>query len=87
VVKGIICRNPVHFMPFVNRASGSGPQTGYECSDPDDDIFLECGQAAQANYLVTGNIKHFPASWAGTSIVTARWLLDSLPAGKSKGGQ
>jgi putative PIN family toxin of toxin-antitoxin system len=46
------------------------------CSDPDDDIFLECAHAAQANYLVTGNIKDFPASWSGTQIVTARRLLN-----------
>src|SRR5258708_6724550 len=32
------------------------------CSDPDDDVFLECAQTAQANYLVTGNLKHFPSS-------------------------
>ena len=25
------------------------------CSDPDDDIFLECAAAADADYLVTGN--------------------------------
>jgi uncharacterized protein len=25
------------------------------CADPDDDIFLECAQAARADYLVTGN--------------------------------
>jgi uncharacterized protein len=53
------------------------------CTDPDDDIFLECAQAAQADYLVTGNIKHFPTSWVSTRIVTARWLLDSLLADKS----
>lgn len=53
------------------------------CADPDDDVFLECSQAAQADYLVTGNIKHFPISWANTRIVTARWLLDSLLADKS----
>jgi uncharacterized protein len=29
------------------------------CSDPDDNIFLECAQAARADYVVTGNIKHF----------------------------
>ena len=48
------------------------------CLDPDDDIFLECAQASQADYLVTGNLKHFPGAWANTQIVTARWLLDSL---------
>ena len=53
------------------------------CADLDDDIFLECAQAAQADYRVTGNIKHFPTSWANTRIVTARWLLDSLLADKS----
>lgn len=49
------------------------------CSDPDDDIFLECAQAAQAHYLVTGNIRHFPASWRETLVVTARWLVDNSP--------
>jgi putative PIN family toxin of toxin-antitoxin system len=51
------------------------------CSDPDDDIFLECARAAQANYLVTGNLKHFPTSWSGTRIVTARRLLDIISGG------
>jgi uncharacterized protein len=30
------------------------------CDDPDDDIFLECAEAAAADYLVTGNPRHFP---------------------------
>ena len=50
-------------------------------SDADDDIFLECAQAAQADYLVTGNIKDFPASWSGTQIVTPAKLLD-IDAGR-----
>ena len=50
------------------------------CLDPDDDIFLECAQTAHAEYLVTGNLKHFPASWDGTKIVTPRWLFDHLSA-------
>jgi len=48
------------------------------CSDPDDDIFLECAQAADAHYLITGNVKHFPAVWANTQIVTARQFLDTV---------
>lgn len=51
------------------------------CSDPDDDIFLECAHAAQANYLVTGNLKHFPTSWSGTRIVTPRRLLNIVLPG------
>jgi putative PIN family toxin of toxin-antitoxin system len=47
-------------------------------SDPDDNIFLECSQAAEVHYLVTGNVKHFPAEWAGTQIVTARQFLDEV---------
>jgi putative PIN family toxin of toxin-antitoxin system len=48
------------------------------CADPDDDIFLECAQAARAAYLVTGNIKDFPASWLDTKIVTARSFLEIM---------
>jgi hypothetical protein len=31
--------------------------------------------------LVTGNLKHFPTSWSGTRIVTARHLLDVISGG------
>jgi uncharacterized protein len=31
-----------------------------EAKDPDDNKFLECAVEAEANYLVTGNKKHFP---------------------------
>jgi putative PIN family toxin of toxin-antitoxin system len=34
-------------------------ETAQACSDPDDDIVLECAQAAGADYVVTGNLKHF----------------------------
>jgi uncharacterized protein len=50
------------------------------CSDPDDDIFLECAQAASAHYIVTGNAKHFPATWGSTRIVTARQFLAESPS-------
>lgn len=46
------------------------------CSDPDDDIFLECAFAADAHYLVTGNIKDFPVHWGSIQVVTARTFLD-----------
>ena len=49
-----------------------------ECSDQDDDVFLECADAAKAHFLVTGNLKHFPASWRDTKIVSARQFLDTL---------
>jgi putative PIN family toxin of toxin-antitoxin system len=46
-----------------------------ETSDPDDNIFLECAQAAKADYLITGNSGHFPASWKYTEIVTPRGFI------------
>lgn len=48
------------------------------CADADDDIFLECAQAAGAHYLVTGNVKHFPAKWGETFIVTPHEFLDAI---------
>jgi uncharacterized protein len=48
------------------------------CSDPDDDIFLECAQAAAAQFLVTGNVRDFPATWSGTKIVTPRQFLEEI---------
>jgi len=54
------------------------------CTDPDDDIFLECARAARAAYIVTGNIKDFPASWHETRIVTARSFLE-ITSGETGG--
>jgi putative PIN family toxin of toxin-antitoxin system len=41
-------------------------------SDPDDNIFLECADAARADYLVTGNLRHFPRFWKQSKIVSSR---------------
>jgi putative PIN family toxin of toxin-antitoxin system len=46
-------------------------------SDPDDNQFLECVEAAQAHYLVTGNIRHCPEVWKETRIVTPREFIDA----------
>jgi putative PIN family toxin of toxin-antitoxin system len=54
------------------------------CLDPDDDIFLECAQTAGADYLVTGNFRHFPGAWKSTKVVTPRWFLDMLSAPTSE---
>ena len=48
--------------------------------DPDDNHFLECAEAAQADYLVTGNIRHFPGVWKETRTVTPREFLDAWTA-------
>jgi putative PIN family toxin of toxin-antitoxin system len=41
-------------------------------NDPDDNIFLECADAARGDYVVTGNLRHFPRFWKQTKIVTSR---------------
>jgi len=44
-------------------------------SDPDDNVFVECADAARADYLITGNQKHFPAFWKNTKIITSREFI------------
>jgi uncharacterized protein len=43
--------------------------------DPDDNMFLECADAARADYLITGNIRHFPRYWKRTKVITSREFL------------
>lgn len=45
-------------------------------TDPDDNIFMECADAARADYLVTGNQRHFPRFWKKTKIIHSREFLD-----------
>jgi uncharacterized protein len=44
-------------------------------NDPDDDMFLECADKAGADYLVTGNQKHFPIFWKKTKVITPREFI------------
>ena len=47
--------------------------------DPDDQPFLEVGIAASADYLVTGNRKHFPAELCrGIAVVNPHEFLDAI---------
>jgi putative PIN family toxin of toxin-antitoxin system len=44
-------------------------------SDPDDNVFLECADAARADYLITGNQRHFPRFWMKTKVITTREFI------------
>ena len=43
--------------------------------DDDDNRFLECAEAAGAEYLITGNLRHYPETWGNTRILNARTFL------------
>jgi len=43
-----------------------------------DNRLYECADAAQADYLVTGNTKHFPVGYGNTKIVTPRQFLEII---------
>jgi uncharacterized protein len=47
-------------------------------SNPDDNMFLECADAARADYLVSGNTRHFPRFWKKTKIITSREFLSMV---------
>jgi putative PIN family toxin of toxin-antitoxin system len=42
-----------------------------------DNRFLECAQAAQADFLITGNARHYPAAYGRTRVVTPREFLEA----------
>jgi putative PIN family toxin of toxin-antitoxin system len=46
--------------------------------DEADNRFLECAEASGANFLITGNKRHFPKRWKTTQIVNARELLSMI---------
>ncbi|PWU12017.1 MAG: putative toxin-antitoxin system toxin component, PIN family [Terriglobia bacterium] len=43
-----------------------------------DNRFYECAAAAAADYIVTGNTRHFPKGYKQTKVITGRQLLELL---------
>lgn len=46
-----------------------------QCAHEPDNRFLECAEEAEADYLVTGNTRHFPKHWTATKVANAGELL------------
>jgi putative PIN family toxin of toxin-antitoxin system len=46
--------------------------------DADDNCFIACAASSGADYLVTGNLRHFPPCWGRTRAVNARQFLAEL---------
>lgn len=62
-----------------NRSRSVAPKRRLDVTlDPDDNIFVECADAASADYLVTGNQKHYPRFWKNTKIITPREFLELI---------
>jgi uncharacterized protein len=56
----------------------SGPVSG-EFPDPKDAPFLEAALAAYADFLVTGNLRHFPVRLRrGVAVVSPREFIEAL---------
>jgi putative PIN family toxin of toxin-antitoxin system len=62
-----LIRNHGHFVAPTRRLEVT--------HDPNDNIFLECADVARADYLVTGNVKHFPRFWKKTKLITTREFI------------
>ena len=55
------------------------PSSEGRSPDPGDESFIACAMQAEAQFLVTGNKRHFPQeSCEPTKVVSARELIDSL---------
>ena len=49
-----------------------------KCADPDDIKFLAAAIAGKANFLITGNRKHFPKKISNLIIITPRDMLELI---------
>src|ERR1039457_2688542 len=61
------------------EATMASPTQRLSISEHDsDNRIYECAAAAAADYIVTGNTKHFKKSYKTTKIITGRGLLELL---------
>jgi uncharacterized protein len=62
----------------------TAPPLNTDLPDPDDAPFLEVAQAAEADALVTGNIRHYPASARrGVAVLTPTEIVSQIADQKS----
>ena len=43
--------------------------------DPDDNKFIECADSARADFLITGDTRHFPPYWKNAKVISPREVL------------
>ena len=44
--------------------------------DPDDNRFLECALAGEVEFVVTGNLRHFPRTFRGIRVLSPRQFFE-----------
>jgi len=49
-------------------------------ADPDDNLVLECALEARADYVVTGNLRHFPKQFQDIRVISPKQFLTVLAA-------
>jgi putative PIN family toxin of toxin-antitoxin system len=69
-----------HMLALIRQAATVVDPLGILTVSPHepDNRLLECAQQSRADYLVTGNKRHFPKRWKATRTVNAKELLDLL---------
>ncbi|MBC8184811.1 putative toxin-antitoxin system toxin component, PIN family [candidate division KSB1 bacterium] len=72
------------FLTILNRAIFINPSEKHDvCRDKDDNKFIDCAIAANAEYIVTKNIKHFPIKkYKGIKIVKIKDFLTVIEQNK-----
>jgi uncharacterized protein len=62
-----------------NRSTIISPRVRLDVSsDPGDNKFIECAEAARADYLITGNRRYFPKFWKSTKVISAREFVEAI---------
>lgn len=77
---GLDQKDVSHLLAMIEaEATMVSPTQRLSISEHDsDNRFYECADAAAADYIVTGNTKHFKKSYKTTKIITGRGLLELL---------
>jgi putative PIN family toxin of toxin-antitoxin system len=73
------------YVDVTSEKVASAPLSG-RLPDPDDEAFLEVAMASGAEYLVTGNLVHFPAeACAGVSAVSPAVFIEAYRSAADPG--
>lgn len=88
VLTGLTAEDPATFAPaYVTETLNSVRRWGHlthplftldVCSHEPDNRFLECAVTAQADYLVTVNLRHFPKTYQSVATVPPARFYDLL---------